>query len=155
METFEELYAAYYETVYRYALSLCRRADLAEELTQETFFRALQHVRSFRGECRLDVWLCQIAKNLFRTHAAKESRRMPLTEQLPADEDLVQALTDAQTALHLHELLHRMDEPYKEVFWMRVFGELSFREIARIFGKTEGWARVAYHRAKAKLKEEL
>lgn len=156
MEEFEQIYAEYYVPVYRYALSLCRNELLAEELTQETFFKALKSIDRFRGECKLRVWLCQIVKNTYSTyvkHAQKHSEA--LQEPSASTVDILQGLTDRETAYELHCLLHRLEEPYKEVFWMRTFGELSFREIARIFGKSEGWARVVYHRARMKLKEEL
>lgn len=155
MKEFEQIYAEYYEPVYRYALSLCRNPLLAEELTQETFFRALKSIDSFRGECKLRVWLCQITKHTYSSYLTKQQKRPELPQEVPASDDLIQRLEEHETAYELHCLLHRLDEPYKEVFWMRTFGELSFREIARIFGRSEGWARVTYHRAKEKLKEEL
>lgn len=156
MKEFEQIYAEYYEPVYRYALQLCRNETLAEELTQETFFKALRSIHSFRGECKLSVWLCQIVKNTYSTYAAKQQKRLEMPQDISAPtDDIIQRLEDQETAYKLHCLLHRLDEPYKEIFWMRTFGELSFREIARIFGRSESWARVIYHRAKVKLKEEL
>ena len=123
MESFEAVYEELFPQVYRYLLVLCGDRDLAEELAQETFFQAIQHIDSFRGDCKLYVWL--------------EER-----------------LLDRESAMELHRRLHALPEPYREVFSLRVFGELSFGEIAQLFSRTESWARVTYHRARSKLKEE-
>ena len=151
---FEKVYLEYYDSVYRYVLSLCGEEDLAGEITQEAFFKALKHINSFRGECKLSVWLCQIAKNTYYTIAKQRGRQVdyPL-EEMQSDLVIEQRLIDKDTAFGLHRLLHALEDPYKEVFWMRTFGELSFKEIGLLFGKTEGWARVTYHRAGMKIKE--
>lgn len=156
MNDFEEIYSEYYDTVFQYVLSLCRDDQWAEEITQEAFFKALKSIGSFRGDCKLSVWLCQIAKNTFYTMSKRRGRQAdyPL-EVIPLENDLEQRLLDADTAFRLHTVLHSLDEPYKEVFWMRTFGELSFQEIGKLWGKTESWARVTYHRAKMKLKEGI
>lgn len=150
------MYSDYYDIVFRYAVSLCGDEQWAEEITQESLFKALKHIGSFRGECKLSVWLCQIAKNTFYTMAKRRQRQTDIEPELPTDEDsLDQKLSDKETALQIHKQLHKLEEPYREVFWMRTFGELSFREIAALFGKTESWARVTYHRAKLKIKEGI
>ena len=158
MDKVEELYKDYFHDVYLYIRSLSADEHLAEDITQETFFRALKSVNSFRGDCDIRVWLCQIAKNLLYTHSKKSSRFTG--EEVPetvADtnvsiEDMV---ADEQQSMDIHRVLHTLSEPYKEVFSLRVFGELSFRQIGDIFGKTESWARVSFHRAKLKIIEEL
>lgn len=154
MKDFEKIYSEYYDAVFQYVLSLCRDEQWAEEITQEAFFKALKSINTFRGECKLSVWLCQIAKNTFYTAAKRQQRQVdyPL-ELLQTEESIDQRLFDTETAFQIHKLLHALDEPYKEVFWMRTFGELSFREIGILFGKTESWARVTYHRARMKIKE--
>ncbi len=157
MDDFENVYSDYYDTVFRYILSLCKDEAWAEDITQEAFFKALKQIDSFRGECKLSVWLCQIAKNTFYTEAKKRQRETsaePL-ETIPADDTALQELMDQEDVFALHKALHTLDEPYKEVFWMRTFGELSFKDISAICGKTESWARVTYHRAKMKIKEGL
>lgn len=156
MTDFEQIYSDYYGMVYGYALTLCRNSQLAEELTQETFFRALKSVGRFRGDCRLDVWLCQIAKNTYLSLSKKEARNLgPPEETLPDGFDLEQSVANRDAALEVHKILHGLPEPYREVFWLRAFGELPFAQIAGLFGKTESWARVTYHRAKLRIKEEL
>lgn len=156
MSDFEQIYSEYYDAVYQYVLSLCRDGQWAEEIVQEAFFKALKSIDSFRGGCKLSVWLCQIAKNTFLTQAKRRNRVADLPiETIPADEPFEQRIADKDAALGIHRLLHALDEPYKEVFWMRTFGEMSFKDIADIFGKTESWARVTYHRARAKIREGL
>ena len=156
MKDFEKVYSEYHDDVFQYMLSLCHDESWAEEITQEAFFKALKNIHTFRGECKLSVWLCQIAKNTFYTMAKRQQRYTdyPL-EIIPSGENLEQQLLNKDTAFQLHIALHALDEPYKEVFWMRTFGELSFQDIGRLWGKTESWARVTYHRAKMKLKEGI
>lgn len=156
MTDFEAIYVQYYELVYRYVLSLCRSGQEAEEVTQDAFYRALEHMGQFRGECSLYVWLCQIAKNAYFTREKKRRRHRPLTEHAPdTTDDPAFALADRESAWRLHRLLHALDEPYKEVFSLRVFGELSFSQIGGLFGKTDSWARLVFYRAKTRLGKEL
>ena len=150
---FETIYETYYRRVYHFLLALGRDAALAEELTQETFFRALPALPGFRGTCKLEVWLFQIAKNLYFSHRRREARTLPISVQ--GEEDLAERLDRKETAARVHRELCRLSEPYKEVFTLRVFGELSYTEIAALFRKSESWARVVYHRAKGKLLQRL
>lgn len=159
MKEFEEIYKLYYPQVYRFLMSLCSNSDLAEEITQETFFRALKGIDGYRGDCKLSVWLFQIAKNLYFTQRKKEERFSSENEtELSNTPDVLnveEIIENKQLALKIHEVLHLIPEPYKEVFWMRAFGKLSFAEIGKIHGKTESWARVTFHRAKLKIQEEI
>lgn len=156
MEDFERVYSEYFDLVFRYVLSLCRDESLAEEVTQEAFFKALKRIGSFRGDCKLSVWLCQIAKNTYFNELKRQKRQAEVFDNTPvSSEDAAEAIIKTETAAELHRALHGLDEPYKEVFWMRTFGEMSFKEISEIFGKTESWARVTYYRAKLKIREEM
>lgn len=152
---FQEVYERYFKDVYKYVLALCRDEHMAEEVTQETFFKALKSIGSFRGQCKLYVWLCQIAKHTYFSMAAKEKTRSG--EEFPeaAEDALESTLLTKESAFEIHKVLHDLEEPYKEVFSLRVFGELSFRQIGQLFGKTESWARVTYHRARLKIREGL
>ena len=157
MTDFQEVYNLYFRDVYRYALSLCRNESVAEEITQETFFKALAKLDSFDGRCKVSVWLCQIAKN---TYISMCRRNKPLennshAELTPSNGNIEEIIFDKETAFAIHKVLHTLEEPYKEVFSLRTFGELSFKQIAELFEKTETWARVTYHRARLKIKEEL
>lgn len=156
MDEFGEIYRTLFPQVYRYLLALCRDPELAEELTQETFFQGIQHIEAFRGECRLYVWLCQIGKRQYFSWLRRQrSRRRRIRRR-----ERIGPWTRKQSGWNGRPQrnaagLEEMEEPYREVFSLRVFGELSFRQIAQLFGKTESWARVTYHRARLKLKEEI
>ena len=157
MPPFEELYRAYFAEVYRYALALCRHKETAEDVTAETFLKAMRQIGSFRGDCDFKVWLFTIAKNTYYSMLRKDAN---LTGE-PPEETAADAPTPEDTVLQsaevmeIHKALHALPEPYKEVFSLRTFGELSFRQIGELFGKTEHWACVTYHRAKEKLRQEL
>ena len=146
---FEEVYRTCFRQVYAYVFSLCGNRCLTEEVTQETFFKALKQLDRFRGDCKISVWLCQIAKNtLFSLQLKKEEK---FSKDHFLEEDHFDQLLSREEAFQLYQLLHTLEEPYKEVFSMRVFGELSFAEIAALFEKSESWARVTYFRAKRKI----
>ncbi|MBQ8398594.1 MAG: sigma-70 family RNA polymerase sigma factor [Clostridia bacterium] len=152
---FEKLYNACYLKVYSYALSLSKNAPLAEELTQQAFFKAMLSP-SFRQASGEFTWLCAIVKNLYYDELRKNSKKGILPENRAAEEPGVEeCVLEKETLLQIHLILHQLDEPYKEVFSLRVFGELSFKEISALFGKTESWARVTYHRARMKILEQL
>ena len=156
MADFEQIYSDYYDIVFQYVLSLSRDETWAEEITQEAFFKALKRIDTFRGECKLSVWLCQIAKNTFYTASKRRKRQVEYQpEDIPSEFSIEKTICDREEAGRIHALLHRLEEPYKEVFWMRTFGELSFLDIAHVLGKTESWARVTYHRARLKIKDGL
>ena len=143
--------------MYRFLLSLCGDEDLANELTSETFYQAYLHIGSFRGDCKVETWLCQIAKNAFYKESTRRKRHVSLetTNDTKTTDDVFDALSDKEQALKIHKYLHNLKEPYREVFTLRVLGELSFREIADICGKTESWAKVTFYRAKNKLIEAM
>ncbi len=156
MNDFESIYRDYFGDVFRYLRSLTLDEHRAEDLTEETFFRAMRSLSSFRGECEVRVWLCRIAKNLWLNEQKKQNRCAgELPEELADSIDFIEEFTDRETAMELHRILHRMEEPYKEIFSLRVFGEMSFRDIGELFGKSEHWACVTYHRARERLRHEL
>ena len=143
--------------VYHFLLSLCRDESLADELTAETFYQAYLHIDTFRGDCRIESWLCQIGKNALYKELRRRSRSISLEEAREQDtpDDLFELLCDKEQAMHIHKALHRLKEPYREVFTLRVLGELSFREIAEVFDKSESWAKVTFYRAKSKLIKDM
>lgn len=154
---FEEVYSAYFKDVYKYVLSLSKNESIAEDITQETFFKALKNIDSFKGNCKMRVWLCQIAKNSYFSYLKKTQNNFVRVEDIVdvSDVDFEQILFDDESAFEIHKLLHNLEEPFKEVFTLRFLGDLSFIKIAELFGKTESWARVTYHRARIKIKEKL
>ena len=155
-EAFEKLYKACYMRVFSYVMTLSRDRAQAEEITQEAFFRAFAKQKEFRGEADQVTWLCAISKNLFYDEKRRQARHGAIPEDLPDPEKSIEhQVTDRDSSFRIHMALHALEEPFREVFELRVFGELSFREIGTIFGKTENWARVTYHRARLKLQERM
>lgn len=156
VQDFDKIYTEYFSEVYKFVLTLCQNPALAEEVTQEAFFKALKNIDSFKGDCKLSTWLCRIAKNTFYSYARKNNSQVdyPL-EIIISDENIEEQFSDKETAYSIHKVLHNLNEPYKEVFWLRTFGELSFAQIGSLFDKTESWSRVTYYRAKVMIKEEL
>jgi RNA polymerase sigma-70 factor (ECF subfamily) len=156
----EALYNTYFHDVYLYVKSLSHSDDIAQEMTQETFFKAMKSIDSFRGDCDVRVWLCQIAKNCYYSHIKKSNRTEQVDEaELQEIPDLAPSVADEYARRdeieQIQKILHDVGEPYKEVFMWRVYAELSFKQIAQIFGKTENWACVTYHRARKMIKERL
>ena len=155
-ETCERLYNTYYMRVFSYVMTLSGDRHTSEEITQEAFFRAFSKSASFRNESDEMTWLCAIAKNCFVDETRRRNKNTQIPEELPAaGKSIEQLVTDKDSSFRIHAALHTMDEPYREVFELRIFGELSFSQIGTIFGKTENWARVTYHRAKLKLSERM
>ena len=156
MTEFEQVYRDYFRDVELYLLALCREEELAKELTSQVFFAALEQYPKFRGESNVKTWLCAIGRNCYRTHLRKAGKTVPLEEDLRDDRvSIEERLEDREEAMRIHKLLHSLPEPYKEVFSLRVFGQLSFAQIGEVFGKTANWACVTYHRAKSKIQEGI
>lgn len=149
---FKKVYDEHFKDIYHFMLSMCKDQSLAEEITQETFVKALETFDSFKGNSKVNTWLCQIAKNLYFDVIEKD-KRFDYSYDVEGEmsEDFIHKLIDNEDSLKIHELLHSLPEPYKEVFTLRVFAELSFGEIANLFGKYDSWARVVFYRAKEKI----
>lgn len=160
---FERIYKQYYKEIYYFVLAMSNSDDIAEEITQETFYKALKGIWKFQGECTLKTWLCQIAKNTYRSHLKKQRHvtNEKLTEVMGASEwergqeALEDIVIRRNEALSIYRGIRRLEEPYKEVFILRTLNELSFKEIGEIYERKEGWARVTYHRAKLKIQDML
>jgi RNA polymerase sigma factor (sigma-70 family) len=154
---FERVYRMYFKDVFLYLISISGDEQIAEDITSETFLKALKSIDSFKGNCDIRVWLCQIAKNTYFSHIRKQ-KKYPVQElpiQLEDKVNLEQSICSAETSMQVHKILHNLKEPYKEVFSLRVFGELSFKQIAALFGKTENWACVTFHRARKKIQVRM
>ena len=152
MSDFETIYQEYGKTVYCFLLSLSRDTALSEELTQETMFRAIMNISSFRGESKTSVWLCQIAKNLYFEWLKKNKRTVAIdksTDLCDSGRDIADELADKDTADKILRYLHDLEEPYKEVFTLHALGDIPLKRISQLFGKSASWARVTYYRAKA------
>ena len=160
MTDIEKLYDTYFNDVYLYILRLSRSEHVAEEITSETFFKAIKSINSFRGDCDVRVWLCQIAKNCYYSYIKKRSRTELIDEaELREIPDTAPSIADEAARRdeieRIQRVLHDLSEPYQEVFMWRVYAQLSFKQIGGIFGKSENWACVTYHRARKMIKKEL
>ena len=155
MQDLEQIYKQYFETVNKYLFCLTHNSDISEELTQETFYRAVKKINTFKGECKMSVWLCQIAKNLWYDEL-KKNKKLENIEQtflIQSEENLEENIILNENKLELYKKLQKLDKQTREVVYLRITGELSFREIGDILNKTENWARVTFYRGKQKLKE--
>ena len=149
----DEVYQKNAAMVYRYLCGLTQDAGLAEELTQETFFQAVKGISKFRGDCKISVWLCQIAKNLWYKELQKRDRHktVEVDENLPSKESVEKDCLKHLEKVEVFRLMHNLEDVTREVMYLRLAGDLQFSEIAEILGKTETWARVTYYRGKQKL----
>ena len=151
---FGDVYEKYFRDVYLFILAISKSADVAEEITQATFFKALKEYKNFKGDKYMKSWLCQIAKNLYVDQMRKKKIfSLDEVKEAAAFTDIEESMIDKNDAISIYKILHCLEEPYKEVFTLRVLGELSFKEIADIFNKNDSWARVIYYRARVKIQE--
>ena len=153
----EQIYDRYFKDVYLFTLGLSKDEHVAEDITSETFMKAIKDIGNFKGDCDIRVWLCQIAKNAYISYLRKNKKQVSV-ESIPEqkdDMDVERIVFSSVEAMKVHKILHKLEEPYKEVFSLRVFGELSFKEIADVFGKTDNWACVTFHRAKKMMMKEM
>lgn len=157
MTEFEEVYRTYFREVELYLRAICKDELLAEELTEQVFFQALKALPTFRGDCDIRTWLCAMGRNLYLSHLRRQKPTESIDElQIPDPRrSIEEQVSDKQQALAIHKVLHDLPEPYKEVFSLRVFGQLSFTDIGGLFGKTANWACVTYHRARQKIQKDL
>ena len=133
----ENLYfIAEYEAVYRYVLSLCRNETEAQDITQDTFLKAMQAKNGFRGNSSVYTWLCAIAKNVWLDKMRKQNRLMPMREEALEDgKSLEEKIANEDTAIQVHKILHMIKEPYKEVFSLRVLDNCPLQRLQRYLGK--------------------
>lgn len=154
-QTIEDVYKEHAQSVYKYLFCLSKDANLAEELTQETFYQAAKGIKKFRGECKISVWLCTIAKRLWYKEISKKTKNtLSLDEvdfELKSSENLENNYVKHMDAVHLFKLLHTLDEKTKEIMYLRLTGSLSFKEIGEIIGESEVYARVTFYRTKQKI----
>lgn len=150
---FEGIYHKYFQEVYLFIKSLSHDESIAEEITQEAFFKALKAIDKSDGSKDIRAWLFTIAKNTYFSHYKKAKRQIDtdITEEPSTGVQFVKHLMNEEDAFRVHQFLHSMDEPYKEVFSLRTFGELPFEKIGMLFGKSAGWARVTFYRARKQI----
>lgn len=158
----EKLYKEYSRLVFNYLNSLCGNFEIAEELTQETFYKAIKGINKFNNECKISTWLCRIAKNTWIDFLRKEKKQDFISvdndfyfEDLIVEKSLDDNLTEKSELINLYKHIHELDENTREVFYLRIKGELSFKDIGEILNKSESWAKLAFYRGKIKLKEAM
>ena len=159
----EEIYEEYSKIVYNYILSLTNNKEIASEITQETFYSAIKNINKFRNESSIKNWLCKIAKNKYIDYYKKDKKINVVNidtinlenKEVLLDNSLEENYEKKEEIINIYKKIHKLDEYSKEVVYLRIRGELSYKEIGNIMGKTEQWARVTFYRAKIKLKEEL
>ena len=156
----DKLYAEYSKIVYKYLFSLTNNPEIAEELMQETFYSAIKNINKFRKDSSIKTWLCKIAKNKWIDYCKKKYKISEvniddINENLLFTETFENNYTNRDELLNLYNAIHKLDEKSKEVIYLRIRSDLTFKEIGFILGKSEEWARVTFYRAKIKLKEEF
>lgn len=156
---FELVYKKYAKQIYGYILKLCKNPTEAEDILQITFLKAIEKSDSFDGNCEISTWLCRIAHNAWLDERKRRDNRNDSIDSIqsvePVQEDFTDGILDKQFARQILGVQNQLQEPYKEVFLLRVYGENSFREIGNVFGKSENWARVTYYRAKEQIRTLL
>ncbi len=157
MTEFEKLFNKNREFIFKFLLKMTSDVSLSEELTGETFFRAYMNYSSLRDKNQASVWLCSIAKNAYYAWRRKQNKTVSLDEldDVTDGDSLEEAYVRKELSDKALQCLGELEEPYKEVFMLSVFGDVSFKEISTIFGKSESWARVTFYRAKQKLLERM
>lgn len=160
MKDIKKAYEEYYQTVFGFLLGITAgNYDLSEELTQETFYRAAKNIGKFRGDCKMSTWLCQIAKYVYFQYLDKQKRHreVPIEAAMDAaiEEEIEKNYIDNEAKLNIYKKIQQLGSPMKDVFMLRLSGELSFKEIGDVLGKTENWARVTYYRGKQMLGKEM
>lgn len=156
MQDIKQIYEEYFETVNKYLFCLTHDNDISEELTQETFYKAVQKINTYKGKCKISVWLCQIAKNLWYDQCRKNKKTINVEENLfdiQAPESIESQVISNDEKISLYKKMQKLDEKTREVIYLRITGELTFKEISTILDKTENWARITFYRGKNKLKE--
>ena len=156
----EEIYIKYSRLVYNYLYRLTNNVELSEELTQETFYSAIKGIKNFKNKSNISVWLCQIAKNEWKDYLkkSKKIKTVPIDDRLEyvdTEYNIEDNLLTKEEKINFYKKVHKLDSNTKEVIYLRINCEFSFKEIANIFEKSEEWARITFHRGKIKLKEEF
>lgn len=158
MKAIGEIYEENSKVVYGFLYGHTKDRELAEELTQETFLKAIKSIHRYNGECKMSVWLCQIAKHLLYQEWNKRGKivKTSFDENIKIGMDNVEELIISnESKKSIYKIIQALDDPYKEVVYLRLTGDLSFKEIGEILEKTENWARVTYYRGKSKIIRRL
>ncbi len=159
----DELYKKYAKLVYSYTYGLCRNHDIAEELTQETFYKAIKGINKFKQDCKIITWLYRIAKNTWIDFLRREKRKKFISiddniyyiERAVLANLLEESIEDSEENINLYQSINKLDEVTKRVFYLKLTKDISFKEIGEILGRSESWARIIFYRGKIKLREVM
>jgi len=149
----EQIYNEHFKTVYKYLLCLSHNKEIAEDLTQETFYKAIKKIDEFNGKCKISTWLCTIAKNLWLNEMKRANVIAKNDEYIDIQQNVEERFEKEQDIKFLYKQISKLEEPIKDIFYLKLFADLSFKEIGEILGKGEVWARVNFYRGKQKIKE--
>ena len=159
MSELQKIYDEYGKPLFRFLLSLTGSREQAEELMQEVFYQALLHIDRFEGRSSLFTWLCQIGKNAWLKEIRRNRRyddtpyeELRLADSTPTPEE---AAIRADELRRIRQAVAKLEEPYRDVFILHIFGQRPLKEIAHMYGKSESWARVTYFRARTRIAEEV
>ena len=159
MRKIEKIYRDYYDIVFKYILCLTHDKDLSEDIVQETFVKMIKNIDKFEGKSKLSSWLCEIAKNLWIDYLRKNKRKVELNEEntlnIESSQNIENEYIEKENENAVLEKIKTLDELSQKVMFLRIKGEMSFKEIGDVLGKSENWARVTFYRAKQKVKEEM
>ena len=156
LEDLEKMCNLHYKYVKSYAFSLCLDENIAEDITQETFYNAIKRIDTFKNDCKIETWLCSIAKNIFLNYKRKkQTENISDYTHLAADSNIEENVIKDENVKRILTEAVKLETPYKEVFYMKILGDMSYTIIADVFGKTENWARVTYFRAKKQIEEGM
>ena len=159
MQNIEKIYEEHFETVNKYLFCLTHNNDISEELTQETFYKAIEKINTYKGDCKISVWLCQIAKNLWYDLCRRNKKIVNVEKKELFDSETLDTLEEQiisnDEKISLYKKMQNLDDKTREVMYLRITGELSFKEIGIILNKTENWARVAFYRGKKLIKGDV
>lgn len=155
-EKLEKIYEKYYQTVFKYLICLTKNTDIAEELTQETFYKMIKKINTYKGNCKFSVWLCEIAKNTWYDELRKNKRKLDYKteENLSSGINIEEDYISKEKVEEVYQKIEKFDRATKRVMFLRINSELSFKQIGDILGRSETWARVTFYRAKQRIKED-
>ena len=156
LEDLEKICNLHYKYVKSYALSLCLNETMAEDITQETFYNAIKKIDTFKNNCKIETWLCSIAKNVFLNQKRKKQTENILDyPNLVSNSNIEEDTIKNESVKRILAEAVKLETPYKEVFYMKSLGDMPYSTIANVFSKTENWARVTYFRAKKQIEERM
>lgn len=161
MQSFEDVYKQYFKRVYAFLYKLTSDHDVAEEMVQETFYRAFVSFHKYDGSCEMFTWLAAIAKNVFFKYLSRQ-KLQTLNIDLIIESHAADSTSDPEAVLqqkfvasYVNDCVKKLPQKYRDVVFLRIYAELPFSQIADILGITENSAKVVYYRAKNALRKDL